>query len=202
MLARQVMPEMTFEEYLEWEAKQDEKWELVRGRPVRRSDRWHYDPVTGMAGATRAHNRIISNLLRHLGNKLAGGPCWASPSDLRTQTEKGARYPDVVVECGSGVNSGLLSVEARIVFEVLSPSNTFPNLLELLDEYQRTPAIQQVVYVSQDRPNVLSWTRQDPFWPRTNHEELDSILLLPSLGLELPLSEIYEGLDFEAAASA
>jgi hypothetical protein len=42
MLARKPEPRMSFEEYLEWEARQDEKWELVDGRPVRRSDRWFY----------------------------------------------------------------------------------------------------------------------------------------------------------------
>ena len=39
----------TFEAYLEWEAAQEEKWELVDGYAYRRSDRWHYDPATGMA---------------------------------------------------------------------------------------------------------------------------------------------------------
>lgn len=198
MLARQTLPRMTFEEYLEWEAKQPEKWELVDGRPVRRSDRWHYDPATGMAGATRAHNRIVGNLLRHLGNSLAGGPCWASPSDLKTRSrDTAARYPDVTVECGRAPPDSLLSAEPRVLFEVLSPSNTFPDLLRLLDDYMAVPTVQQVVYLAQDKPFSWSWTRAGEFWPRTNLESLDAALHLPSLGFDLPLAEIYEGLEFE-----
>lgn len=198
MLARQRMPEMTFEAYLEWEAKQDEKWELVDGRPVRRSDRWYYDPVTGMAGATRAHNRIQANLIIALGTRLHGGSCWAAPSELKTRTHSNVRYPDVTVECGDGPGSSLLSVEPRVVFEVLSPSNTLPDQLRLLDDYQAVPSIAQVVYVEQQRPYILSWERSGKFWPRTNLESLDATLLLPSLGLSVPLTEIYQGLGFEA----
>jgi Uma2 family endonuclease len=150
-----------------------------------------------MAGATFAHNRIVGNLLRHLGNRLAGRSCWALPSDLKTRSRAGnARYPDVTVECGSPALSSLLSSEPRVVFEVLSPSNTLPKQLLLLDDYQSVATMAQVVYVEQDRPSVLSWTRDDPFWPRQNLEGFYTVLALPSLDLSLPLAEIYEGLDF------
>ena len=102
----------TFEEYLEWEAAQEEKWELVDGYAYRRSERWHYDPTTGMAGATFAHNLIQSNLIRHLGNRFAGGPCRALPSELKTRSARGSsRYPDVTVECGRPAPGSLLSAE-------------------------------------------------------------------------------------------
>jgi hypothetical protein len=58
---------MSFDEYMAWEAEQEEKWELVDGRPVLRSDRWWRDPVTGMAGAradTIASCAIYSSVCR------------------------------------------------------------------------------------------------------------------------------------------
>lgn len=202
MLARRRLPEMSFEDYLVWEAKQPEKWELADGRPVLRSARWHYDPATGMASATVAHNRISANLIVALGTRLRGRPCWASPSDLKTRSrEKSARYPDVTVECGTPAANSLISAEPRVIFEVLSPSNSFPDLLRLLDDYQAVPSIQQVVYVEQGRPSVLSWERSGALWPRTNLDGIEATLALPALGLELPLAEIYEGLSFEAPAA-
>lgn len=197
MLARNAESRMTFEEYLVWEAKQEEKWELVDGRPVRRSDRWHYDEITGMAGATYEHNRIVGNLIRHLGNRLAGKPCWPLPSDLKTRSKDNARYPDVTVECGKPARGSLLSAEPRVVFEVLSKSNTMREQLLLLDDYQRVDSVMQVVYVEQYSPHVLSWTRQDMFWPRENLDGLDGSIRLPSLDISLPLTDIYEGLDFD-----
>jgi hypothetical protein len=39
--------------------------------------------VFAMSGASPPHNRIVVNLLRHLGNALAGGPCVVFPADQR-----------------------------------------------------------------------------------------------------------------------
>ena len=200
MLARksEVAPgPFTFEEYLKWEAAQDEKWELVDGYAVRRSDRWWFDPVTGMAGATRDHNRVVGNLIAGLHGRLRGGPCWAVPSDLKTRSPRGsARYSDVTVECGRAAGNSLLSAEPRVVLEVLSPSNSFPDQLRLLDDYQAIQTVQQVVFLEQSRPRLLSWTRDVPFWPRDTVAGLEASLQLPSMGLSVPLSEIYEGLNF------
>lgn len=187
----------TLEEYLEWEAGQDEKWELVDGYAERRSDRWWFDPVTGMAGATFAHNRVVGNVIRHLGNRLAGGPCLALPSDLKTRSRRGnARYPDITVECGRPAAGSLLSQEPRVLIEVLSPSNTLRKQLELLDDYRSVAAVRQVVYIEQLEPSVLSWSRAGAEWPRSELNGLDAVLPMPALGVDLPLAEIYEGLEF------
>lgn len=187
----------TWDQYMEWEAQQEEKWELVDGYAVRRSERWWFDPVTGMAGATAAHNRVVANLIRHLGNRLAGGPCWAAPSDLKARSPTGsARYPDVTVECGRPDPNSLLSAEPRVLIEVLSPSNTLPEQLRLLDDYQAIAAVQQIVFLEQASPSLLSWTRAGDAWPRLAVEGLEAVLEMPSLDAALPLSEIYDGLDF------
>lgn len=197
MLARQAEPgPMTFEEYLDWEAMQAEKWELVDGYPERRSNRWFYDPVNDMAGATRAHNRIVANLIRHLGNRLAGGLCTPYPSDIKLRTGKSnARYPDVTVEYGTAPNDSLLVAEARVLFEVLSASNTFPEQIKLLDDYQATAAVQQIVWIEQDHTFALVWTREGEGWRRDEVRGVDAALELDSIGLVLPLAEVYEGLD-------
>lgn len=198
MLARQTAPKpMTFEEYLEWEALQEEKWELIDGQPVLRSARWSYDPVTGMAGATYGHNLVIANLLGGLNRRLRPGPCRALPSDIKTRSPTGnTRYPDVTVECGSPDFSSLASAEPRVLFEVLSPSNTLKQQLKLLDDYQAVPAVAQIVWLEQDRPSALSWTREGEGWRRQELEGVEAVLELPSLDVSLPLSEVYEDFGF------
>jgi len=111
----------TWDEHMAWEAEQEEKWELVDGFAVRRSERWSYDPATGRTGATQAHNLAVANLIAALSPRLRGGPCRALPSDIKTRVSAGVgRYPDVTVQCGRVAPDSLLASEPRILFEVLS----------------------------------------------------------------------------------
>jgi len=193
----------TFEEYLAWEAKQEEKWELVDGYAVRRSERWWFDPATGMAGATWRHNAIVANLITGLNNRLRGGPCRAFPSDIKARSPRGnTRYPDVTVECGRPGSDSLVSAEPRVLIEVLSPSNSLRQQLQLLDDYQAMEAVQQIVFIEQGRASLLVWTRGEGGWPRDAVEGLEATLDLPSLQTALPLAEIYEGVEFDEARGA
>jgi Uma2 family endonuclease len=185
-----------------WEAEQEEKWELVDGYAVPRSERWDFDAATGMAGARRSHNRVVANLIRHLGNRLAGTPCEALPSDIKTRSPTGSgRYPDVTVECGQTDLESLTS-EPRLVFEVLSRSNTLKQQLKLLDDYQAVLTMEQIVFLEQDRPAALSWTRSGQAWTREELEGLGAELDLRSLGFVLSFAEVYEGFPFAAAQTA
>src|SRR5215208_2313580 len=57
---------MTPEEFFAWQAKQDKLYELVDGLPVL--------PLKMMTGASRAHDRVVVNIIRELANQLRGGP--------------------------------------------------------------------------------------------------------------------------------
>lgn len=197
MLARK--PErMTLDAYRAWEAEQPEKWELVDGFPVRRSERWWHDPVTGMAGARKGHQRIIRNLVRHLGNRLAGASCEAFPTDLKVVSPTGnARYPDVVVDCTHGTNDDLEATEPRVLFEVLSPSNRPSQQTSLLADYLAIPTLEAYVLIEQDRVEVQIFVPGQRHWPMRTYRDLSDILPLPMIGTELPLTEIYEGMGFE-----
>ena len=192
---------MPFDDYLAWEAEQDEKWELVDGRPVLRSERWWRDPVTGMAGASYAHNRIVANLIVALEARLKGGPCHALPSDLKVRSAHGnARYPDVIVECGRPRNGDLVATEPRAVFEVLSPSNRPNQQIKLTADYQSVLSVQHLVFVEQFEVDVAVWNRHDGPWTAERYRSVDDALPLPALGISLPLVEIYDGLDLGPSA--
>ena len=187
----------TWDEYMAWEAEQEEKWELVDGYAVPRSERWDFDPVTGMAGATQAHNIVVANLISGLAARLRGGPCRALPSDIKTRARTGAgRYPDVTVQCGRTDLDSLLASEPRVLFEMLSKSNTPRQQMRLLADYQSIASVRQIVFLEQHRPILVSWSAAEGGWTFEEAEGLDAVLGLPSIGTSLPLSEIYDGLGF------
>lgn len=57
--------------------------------------------------------------------------------------------------------------------------------------YQSLPSLQEYVLVTQDTPRVEVLARTEAGWERRLYEPLDATLTLSSIGLDLPLSEIY-----------
>lgn len=71
---------MTAAEYLEWERQQDERHEFL------------------MAGGTRRHSLVGTNLGRALGNWLAESPCEVHRSDMRILIPATGLYAKVTLE--------------------------------------------------------------------------------------------------------
>src|SRR5579863_7489616 len=100
---------LTFEQFLEWECRQELKHEFVDGE------------VVGMAGATVAHNMIQANLIAAAAPRLRGSGCRPFPSDMLVRTGTGrGRYPDMTIDRGPLRGEELVAPEPRVVFEVLS----------------------------------------------------------------------------------
>ena len=181
---------LTFEEYLAWEEQQEEKHEYIDGVPVLRRLRL-------MSGGTYQHAGIAANVLVALQNRLRGGPCRAVGSDLKVRSATGnARYPDVTVDCGP-ISRTLIAPEPRVLFEVLSPSNSTSRQIRLVADYQAIPTVQQIVFIEQDRPAAQVWTRSAEGWTVAAVEGEGAELPLTTLGFELPLADVYQGVTFE-----
>src|SRR5262249_37036256 len=79
----------TLEEYIELDKNSAGRWEYFAGE------------VVDMAGGSLEHNKIVSNMVRVLGNQLANRGCLVLSSDMCLKVPKALpyRYPDVVVVC-------------------------------------------------------------------------------------------------------
>src|SRR4051794_34430168 len=94
----------TWEGYLEWEARQEIKHELVDGR------------VYAMTGGTMRHDIIANNLRAELRARLRGGPCRAQGPDLKVRAGRSARYPDAVIDCGPALPEAVVAQQPVAVF--------------------------------------------------------------------------------------
>lgn len=108
------------------------------------------------------------------------------PTDLYT-------YPDVSIVCGSprfeGDQEDIL-LNPLVLFEVLSPSTEAYDRGRTFIHYQTVPSLKEYVLVAQDRPRIDHFARQgDGRWLLTVVESGE--LVLPALGISLPLNEIY-----------
>lgn len=184
-----VQPPLSLEAYLAWENEQPEKHEFHRGE------------VFAMVGGRRVHGRVQSNLNRRLGNLLEGTPCQVFADSMKVQIgDDTVLYPDVFVTCDrADIATEQIFRAPTVVFEVLSPSTQSYDRSQKFALYRRIPALQEYVLVDPDTRRVEAFRRnaQDQ-WVLHDMSEGDT-LEVASLGLRVPMAEVFEGVDPPAA---
>jgi Uma2 family endonuclease len=159
-----------------------------------------------MAGASAQHSLIVANLIRETGNRLKGSPCRVYDSNLRIRIPQTVSYayPDVSVICGQrevdpNDPRGETFTNPRLIIEVLSPSTEVYDRGEKFSHYLQLDSLQEYVLVSQAIPRVEVYFRQpDGAWLFRYFVDLSGSATLRSVDIDLPLSEIYAGVEFES----
>lgn len=162
--------------------------------------------VFAMAGASRWHNLLVTNLTRELSQQLKARPCEVYSTDGRVYIPATGlyTYPDVVVVCGEprfqdGEMDTLLN--PILIVEVLSPNTEAYDRGEKFEHYQTIESLAEYVLVAQDRPRIDQYVRQDGgHWLLTAASSLEASLALPSIQCQLSLAEVYDKVDFASAS--
>ncbi|HWD18707.1 MAG TPA: Uma2 family endonuclease [Verrucomicrobiae bacterium] len=183
---------------------QAEYLRLERAAEVRSE---YYDGQTfAMAGGSRWHSVIKSNLIRELGNQLKKSRCVVYDADLRVKVEMAGlyTYPDVSVACDEQRfederQDTLLT--PTILIEVLSESREGYDPGKKSEMYRRIPSLREYVLVSQNRPQIEQFIRQpNGEWLLREISGKENSLHLPSIEASVPLSEIFANVEFVSAA--
>lgn len=189
----------TVEEYLELEGKTpEEKFEYRDGFVVAMRE------ALGMAGGSVQHALIKTNLIGAMGNRLKGGPCRVYGNDLRVRIPRKAlyTYPDATVVCGEAQfethrSAGATLTNPRLIVEVLSPSTELYDRGDKFALYREIPCFVEYVLVSQAYPRIETYFhRDDGGWSFGPYEGPDAVAKLLSVGIDLPLAEVYENVEF------
>jgi Uma2 family endonuclease len=180
---------MDLDAFLAWEERQELRHEFDGIRPV------------AMTGGTRAHAAIQRNLAIAVGSRLRGKTCDFFGSDLKVVTATTSRYPDGLVTCTGGTNDSTIAPEPVVIFEVLSRSTASTDHFAKNQEYASIPSVQRYVMLEQERIGATVFARAGGDWVGHVLAE-DATLSMPEIGIELPLIELYEGLEFPASSES
>lgn len=168
-----------------WLDRQECKYEWKEGRVVQ------------MTNVTKAHARIVANIVRAISNRVDLDSWSVTPSDLGVEGEDFIRYPDVIVEPMDTDDSGRRAWGPVLLVEVLSPSSVGIDFTEKLDEYTGFSTLQAYMIASQDEPILWIWRKsQDTgqFPPKPAEiRGRDAHVDIPGLAINVPLVEIYRG---------
>jgi Uma2 family endonuclease len=160
--------------------------------------------VYAMAGARNVHNLIAANTLGAVHGRLRGRRCRAFNSDtkirVRLPTHVRFYYPDVPVICRPNPQSDSFQDEPAVLFEILSRRTRRIDEGEKKDAYLTISSLGAYVLVEQETPAVVIFRRTEHGFVREVYEGLDAVLPLPEIEIDLPLAEIYEGVEFTPEA--
>lgn len=179
-------------EYYELERAADYKSDYYKGE------------IFAMFGGTARHSLISTNITSEIHYRLKGKPCRAYESNLRIKIKAtGLRtYPDASIICGpielddEDPNNETCTNPAALV-EVLSPTTELYDRNVKARDYLKIESLRAFALVRQDEPHVELYTRgDDGGWRFQRCDGLDASVPFPMLQIELPLSEIYAGVDF------
>ena len=160
---------MTLAGFLEWEARQEHKYEFDGFEPV------------AMVGVSRAHAVIQRNVLNTLTNRLRGKSCEPFGSDLKIEV--------------AGTDN--IVTDPVLIFEILFDGSVSRDRITTNEEYRLTPSVQRYVMLEQDEPAATVFAREGDRWVGTLLKG-DGVLSMPEIGIEVPLAECYEGHTFAA----
>lgn len=173
---------MTVEAFLAWEAEQEERYELVDGRPV------------AMTGGTLAHDIVRLGIGAELRARLREASCRAH-MDVKISCPTGnIRYPDASVDCSPLEPRSLVQSEPRHVFEVLSPSTRATDFLIKVRDYESVRSIRTYVILWQDEPRSRLHRRVAGGLSVEEIVGLDGSIALFDPNVVLPMAAIYQGL--------
>lgn len=181
---------LTPEEYLEQERRAEYKSEYFAGE------------VFAMAGASRRHGLIVTNLVRELSLQMKERPCDVYAGDLRLRvTPTGLyTYPDVMVICGAvqfADNRQDTVLNPVVLIEVLSESTRDYDRGQKFQQYRTLPSLTEYLTVAQDEPHVEHWTRQqEDRGLLVEFSNLAQTIQLASIDCVLPLAEIYRKVEW------
>jgi Uma2 family endonuclease len=191
-LVPQLSGRMTEQEYLRFEEAAKTKHEYRFGR------------IFDMAGGTADHAAIAMNIGGAITSRLGDKPCGVFSSDLRVRINESGHYcyPDLTVVCGpldfAWPDRRTTITNPQLVIEVTSSSTEAHDRGDKFNDYRRLPSLTEYVLVSQERRQAETFYRQeDGTWViGPTFTQPDHAVTLRTLSIEVPMREIYRGIEF------
>jgi len=176
---------LTVEEYLLFEETAEVRHEYVGGN------------IFAMVGATKRHNKIVTNIFRRLADAADEADCRVYTEAVKLQVSADVfYYPDLMVACEPD-DDPLVEHNPCLVVEVVSPNTETTDRREKLLAYRNMPSLRAYLVVAQDRRWVEHHFRDESEnWRRNNLIDDGSVSLDCPPDTLLFFADIYRRIEF------
>jgi Uma2 family endonuclease len=181
---------ITVDEFLAWEGEGKQRYELIRGE------------IFAMAPPANAHFLIVANTISAIRQKVTP-PCKVlGEVGIQLSARDDTFYQaDIAVVC-SPIQPRAHGVrDPVLIAEILSPSTMTKDSGIKVTDYRRVWSVKEIVLIHSEDKRVELFRRGAESWTVIDLEAGD-VIKLESLGFDIPVEALYDGLDFTPSAAA
>jgi Uma2 family endonuclease len=174
---------MSKEAFFAWVERHDQRFKYSGGRAVM------------MVRVTRNHSVVTKNLIAALTARLDFAKYDVAAESFAVEAGDSVRFPDVVIEPAQSDGHALEAKAPILIAEVLSPGTLHLDFGVKQQEYLSLPTLDVYVVAAADEPRLWVWRRANGAFPPEPEiiEGVEQTLALPTLGIDLPLRDIFRG---------
>jgi Uma2 family endonuclease len=184
-MAEVAIKPMTLDEFFRWDDGSETHYELIGGFAV------------AMAPPAEGHSILTVRLVTRIDGGLSGRrPCRAQIEAGVIRPERADTYfvADIAATCAP-IEPGRQAIkDPFLIVEILSPSTERHDRRIKLPVYRQIASVQEILFVASDGLYAELHRRSGEQWITDILRGADARLALASVGIEIPLAELYEGI--------
>jgi Uma2 family endonuclease len=184
-MAETAIKPMTLDEFLRWDDSTETHFELIGGFPV------------AMAPPAEVHRALAIRLGSRIEAALSQRrPCNAQLEAGVIRPDRADTYfeADIAATC-TPIEFGRQAIEDPfLIVEILSPSTERHDRRIKLPVYRQIETVQEILFIASDGVYAELHRRSDAQWITEILRGADARLALTSVGIEIPLGDLYEGI--------
>lgn len=187
-MAEPALRRMTLDDFLVWEDGTDTRYELIGGF------------VVAMAPGSESHGELAARVTSRLNAAVSASPPCRAISEagiVRAYRADSFFVADIAVTCAPrGPRRQYLEAPILIV-EILSPSTEVHDRRFKVPAYHAIDTIQEILLVGSDTRYAEVHRRSGAQWIVEILQTDEQAIRLTSIGTEIPLAELYDGIVFD-----
>ena len=191
-MAEVAIKPMTLDEFLRWDDGTETHYELVGGFPV------------AMAPPAEAHRILAVRLVTRVDAALADRrPCNAQVEAGVVRPDRADTYfeADIAATCEGNEPGRQAIKDPFLIVEILSPSTERHDRRVKLPVYRQISTVQEIVLIASDGLYAELHRRAGGQWITEILRGGEARLSLTSVGVEITIAELYEGVALDDAVS-
>ena len=176
---------MTLDEFLRWDDGTEAHYELIGGFPV------------AMAPPAEAHRMLVVRLVSRIDAALSSRrPCNAQTEAGVIRADRADTYfeADIAATCAPNEAGRQAIEDPFLIVEVLSPSTERHDRRIKLAAYRQINTVQEILLIASDDRYAELHRRSGGQWITEILRGADAVISLTSVGVEIAMSELYDGI--------